>query len=455
MLATGQDWLHRDAEAALEHWRTGKTRHSLVLDGARRVGKTELARRHGNGYGAFIEVNLEREPNLHIHFLQDLDPVRILRALADAKKVRIVPGDTLLFLDEIQAEPKAYAALRYFAEEESGARVVAAGSLLHLAQKAVGTAVGRIRFLPVYPLTFGEFLMATGNRHWREVLLEQPLDEPVIGPIHTTSLSLVKDYLLVGGLPEAVRAYLDNNSVLAAQDTHTEIVKGYRRDFPKYATKAQQPYLGMAFDAVAAQMGRRFNHSAAGEGVRARDFHEPLDLLATAHLLHRVWRCDHAKSPLSLHASGRLFKPVGLDIGLSLSLLGVQPRDWVDLRDLHLANGGAVVEAFVGQEIAAYTQAGPGNPLFHWERHRAGSEAEVDYLLESRRGVLPVEVKKGPWGKLKSLALLMQEEGLGLGVKVSSESFGRHGVLQSVPLYAVERLFRGDPPVTDLLPLQP
>lgn len=436
--------MYRDKIKQLEDWRVSTNRKPLVLKGARQVGKTWLVREFGKSYRAFIEINFEKTPQYSSLFRPDFNPRRILNAILDATGHEYYPGETLLFFDEAQEAPSSLKSLRYFYEELPDLHLICAGSLLDFALEEIPTGVGRITYLDLYPLTFGEYLLALGEDRLRTRIREQTLYKPLLDLHHQTLLRHLFKYLLIGGMPEVVKEYINSESLRKVQQVQTNLIRTFQDDFVKYAKKKQIKYLDLLFRAVPLQLGSKFIFAHVGKGLRVRELSPALDLLEKARIVHKVFHYKADGLPLQARLHLKRFKTLLLDIGLSQNILGVNLEEWIIGEARSHILGGAIAEAFVGQELVAHTNATTNNPLVYWHRETRGSGAEVDYLLDYQNEIVPVEVKAGPTGKLKSLHLFIQEKRTRYGLKISSQGFGISGNLISVPLYAVERLFVTD-----------
>jgi len=436
--------MERDALASLNRWCDDPFRKPLVIRGARQVGKSWLVRRFGRQFDGCAEVNFEFEPAFGRIFDRDLDPVRILRDLSIALGTRIVPGETLLFLDEIQECPRALTALRYFHERMSRQHVIAAGSLLDFTVERIGVPVGRVDFLHVYPMSFPEFLSATGNDRLRSTLEhEHDPREPLPGIVHDGLMDLLGQYMAVGGMPEAVARWIETGDIVACSRVHETLVGAYRQDALKYSRKNQRPYVDIVLEAIPRLLGRKFVYSAVASEVRSRTLRSALELLVKAQVAHRVHHTASNGLPLGAEKNPKLFKVVPLDIALAQSILGLDPGPWILDPASTLVNRGPVAEAFVGQELLAHGGPHRRAELFYWVRDKTSSKAEVDYVIASGQHIVPVEVKSGKTGKLKSMHLFLRHKPHSpLGLQLSAENFSRSGPVHRYPLYAVSTALR-------------
>lgn len=385
-------------------WRDHCRRKPLIIRGARQVGKTWAVRDFGQHHlpGTVHVIDLEKRPDWHRVFEPDLDAKRILRELEVLVNARIVPGRDLLFLDEIQSCPRAIMALRYFHEECPDLHVIAAGSLLEFAMKDIAFPVGRVQFVTLSPMTFAEFLLATGKDVAAEVVLSPPGPQPE--SVHVMLLDELRRYLFIGGMPEAVRAYVESGSMQEAFAVHAELADAYRQDFGKYAPRADKRCLNDVFTSLARNAGRQIKYSNLAEGYTNPTIRKAFELLCLAQVARKVPSAVPGGLPLGASSSGRNFKALMVDIGLMQFLCGM-PVDVeyarADLLDIY---EGAMAEQFVGQELIA-----TGQDLYYWSRQARGSSAEVDYLIAVKDRIHPIEVKSGAAGRLRSLHMLLQD----------------------------------------------
>ena len=393
----------RNVTQQLVSWQTQSRRKPLILRGARQVGKTWAVKDFGAGHfrGAVHVVDLEKHPEWHRIFDGDLTAKRMLSELEILLHTRIVPGNDLLFIDEIQSCPRAIIALRYFYEECPELHVIAAGSLLEFATRSISLHVGRVQFLNVAPLDFPEFLRATGKDTAADVVAAPPARQSDL--VHQTLLDEVRRYMLVGGMPESVAAYAASGKIRDAAEVHVELATAYRQDFSKYTPHVNRECLTAVFGSVAKSVGRQIKYSHLAEGFTHPTIKRAFDLLCLAQVIHRVPSASPSGLPLGATASARNFKAIMVDIGLMQHLSGMPMDADSSQKDLLAIHQGAMAEQFVGQELAA---AGHSE-LHYWAREAKSSSAEVDFLVVVNGQICPIEVKSGAAGRLRSLRLLM------------------------------------------------
>ena len=436
----------------LSDWRTRSGRKALLIRGARQVGKTYSVRALGESFDEFVEINLEKNPEYAQVFEPNLDPQRIVRDLRAMTGGRLRPGTSLLFLDEVQQQPLAVTALRYFYEEMPELHVVAAGSLMEFALEKVGVPVGRVASLHMYPMSFLEFLVACGSSSLAEFLLDPEGPTHVSPPIHNRLLRLAAEYLVLGGLPEVIETWNEYGDMNRCAEVLDVVTAAYRQDFTKYAKRHQIKYVDLVFNEVPLLTGRKFKYSALPGDWKARELAPALDLLCKASVVHKIAHSSGNGVPLKAESNPRRFKALFLDVGLGQRMMGAGTKPWLLNPAAAIRNGGAVVEAFVGQELLAYSQPWARHELHYWHREARSSNAEVDYLLALGTSVVPVEVKSGATGRLRSLRAFLDEKGdrTPYGIRFSTLPWSIHADIHSHAVYAVPHILREQIP-TDLM----
>ncbi len=425
----------------LEKWKSDPFRKPLLLRGARQVGKTYAVRRLGAQFKFFVELNFERLEQAASIFEKDLDPERLLIALSLLLKTPIVPGETLLFLDEIQQAPRAIVALRYFYEEMPNLHVIAAGSLLEFAVEKVGVPVGRISMLYMHPLSFLEFLVATGEVLIARELLKHTPGVPLEDLIHAKTLDLLGEYLSIGGMPEAIARWVQTKNPSSVLSVLQQIATAYRQDFEKYSRKTQVKYLEQLFAQIPHLMGKEFSYREIHGDYRKRELSPALELLTRANIIHCIYNCSGQGIPIGASTDFDSFKIIYLDIGLCQAILGSDISIWF----LHPLQGfdhrGEIAEGFIGQELICYANPSYKAEIHFWKRKEKNSKAEVDYLIQKEEQIIPIEVKSGHGSTLRSLhAFLDTHPKTSLAIRFSSLNYSLLGKLDSRPLYAAVSL---------------
>ncbi len=427
----------------LERWKENKNRKPLLLRGARQVGKTFAVRNLGKSFDKIVEVNFELIPDAAKVFEKDLKPDRILRELSAQIGIKIEPGTTLLFFDEIQEVPQAITALRYFYELMPSLHVIAAGSLFDFALEKVGLPVGRVSSLYMYPVSFVEFLFATGNSVLIEAILEQK--EPFIESVHEKLMNLVGEYLAIGGMPEAVFKWVQEKNPKECFQVHHNLIASYRQDFEKYAKKHQMPFVETLFNQVPHRIGEQFQYKNIHGDYRKRELAPCLDLLCKANVIHKIYHSAGNGIPLGAEINLEWFKTIMVDVALCQAILGFDLSTWFLQPGIEFVNRGTITEAFIGQELLCYSQTYRKMDLYFWRRAAKSSTAEVDFLYEYHREIIPIEVKSGCGGRLKSMHLFLKEHPKSsYGIRFSAQNYSRFEKIDSRPLYAVVSLAHED-----------
>lgn len=427
--------MKRKALDILLKWQLSTARKPLILQGARQVGKSYLVKTLlAPNFKSFAEINLEKQGALRSLFEGNIDPKQLLPKLEVFANTKIVPGETLLFIDEIQTVPRALLALRYLYEELPQLHVIAAGSLLQFAIDKVGVPVGRVTFKHIAPLTFEEFLLNSGNELFQKMLDEHDLVTPLGTALHERGLTLLSEYLAVGGMPEVVATLVEKRDYLACEKIQAEILEGFEHDFPKYALKdSNLQHVALVFKRAPHLAMQHLKFVDISRDLQAKYIRAAIDVLQKAGVLSLVHSARSIQAAASFDPER--YKISFLDVGLMQRATGLTISEWI--RDKYnLLKQGPITEQFVAQEISARGELAAGE-LFYWERNARGSSAEVDFLIPLRNGTIPVEVKSGTTGTLKSLHILLDASPeVPYAVKTSSQDFSVAGKIRSIPLYA-------------------
>jgi predicted AAA+ superfamily ATPase len=428
--------MQRSAESVLASWASQKVRKPLVLRGARQTGKTWLVREFGGRFpGGLASVNLEREPDLAACFAPN-DPKAILALLEARLRRTITPGKTLLFLDEIQAAPELLAKLRWFAEELPSQHVIAAGSLLDfaLAEHASSMPVGRITYGHLEPMTFAEFLVARGEDRMLEAIRTCTTRAGVPAVLHSPLLELARNYALVGGMPAAVADWVEHRSFSRAAEIHRDLLQTIRDDFAKYKRGVHTARVAKVFAALPRLVGRKFQPSQVDADEKTLPLKDAFRMLALARVVTPVKRSAANGIPLAAEVDERYQKVCLLDTGLYATQTGIDAAAVASQPDLTLVNEGQLAEQLVGQELRACRPFNDEPALFTWVREAKSSNAEVDYVIQVGTRIVPVEVKAGATGGLRSLHMMVAEKKLDLAVRVSSTPLQRRKIQTSLPV---------------------
>ena len=414
----------------LKEWALRRARKPLLLRGARQVGKSTAVRQLGKQFENFVEINLEKQPSFIQFFQGDLNVKRIVPQLSAMVGKPIVAGQTLLFIDEIQASAEAIMALRFFKEDMPDLHVIAAGSLLEFALETLPTfGVGRIHSMFVYPMTFDEFLTACGEQLLLEARNNATAKTPLALPLYERLVGLFRSYMLVGGMPEVVAKWVETRDYLACQEVQDDIVLTYQDDFPKYRKRVDPTLLRLTLQSVALQIGNKFVYSQVGGGYNTNEVKKALDMLTLAGIITPVIHTNANGLPLGSEVDPTYRKMLLLDSGLLLRWLNMS-GDTSELTAqilthsaTDLVNKGALTEMIAGLELLRYHTPNMRHELFYWVRKAKNAQAEVDYLATYQSEVLPIEVKAGTQGGMKSLWQFMREKKLKNAIRASLENF--------------------------------
>ncbi len=447
--------LNRFAEIHLETWFNKSNRKPLILRGARQVGKSTLVREFAKKRKKnLIEINLERHLFLDDIF-KTLDMDAALREIEALSEIPISDPDTILFLDEIQSTPHALQLLRYFFEEKKELPVIAAGSLLEftLSDHSFSMPVGRIEYIHLGPMTFSEFITAVEpslTRYIEKFSMSSPL--PITA--HEKLKKRQRDYVLIGGMPEAVQVWCKTGSIRDVADIHQSITETYQDDFSKYARSQQLALMQRVFRTIPRIVGKKIKYSNISREHPSRKIKDTLELLSKAKICHRIYHSHCSGLPLNADIKETVYKLLFMDIGMMNHICG---NDWTFLQsfpDHDLVNEGAIAEQFIGQHLLSAHTSSPS--LNYWIRQAKTSNAEVDYVISHGPLIIPIEVKSGKSGSLKSLQQFVTKKATPLAVRfdlnppgiqdVSHQISTRNGIesanykLLSLPLYLVEAL---------------
>jgi predicted AAA+ superfamily ATPase len=436
--------MRRQILDALLDWKTRENRKVLLLRGARQVGKTYIVRELAKEFEHFVEINFEKNIEIHGFFDQTLDPERICTNLSAYFRVPIIEGDTLLFFDEIQSCPKAIQALRFFYESKPKLHVIAAGSLLEFTLSDLTSwGVGRIRSMYMYPMSFDEFLMANEEDALIEMKKEASAEKPIIPAFHEKLKEYFRYFLLIGGMPETVKTFIGNRTDMkSVQNVLSDIATSYYDDFAKYKRRIPVLRLREVMNSVVKQAGGKYIYSKAGSLTNPAQAKEALDLLEMAGLVYKVYHSSGQGVPLGSGVNYKKFKCLLHDSGIFQQIAGLRITDLMVAENIDILNKGSIAEAFVGVEFIKYSQETEKKQLYYWHREKRGSNAEVDYLVDEGNQIVPVEIKSGSTGKMQSMNLFINEKKTSKGIRISLENFSQYGKITVIPLYAVSNLIQ-------------
>jgi predicted AAA+ superfamily ATPase len=434
--------MERLIDKELKNWKEKKDRKVLLLRGARQVGKTYSIRKLSKSFKKYLEINFEETPAASRLFEDSLSPQEICEKLAVYFNTTITPGDSLVFFDEIQACPMALRALRFFYEKMPDLHVAAAGSLLELALSEIPSfGVGRIHSLFMFPMTFEEYLQASGNDMLNEVISASSFHQSVVPVIHDKILDKMKIFLIIGGMPKVVETYINENDFHACQLEIDNIINSLIDDLAKYKKKVPSLRLEETFYSTALQAGKKFVYSNVGEGIESsKVYKEALELLVKAGIAYKVYHTSARGIPLGAQINPKRFKVIPYDTGIYQRLLGLNLSDYILTDFSQLVNRGSLTEIYVGLELIANQPPHMRPGLFYWHREARAGNAEVDYVTALGTRILPIEVKAGTRGQMQSLHLFLNDRNLDCGVRISHENFGQYEKIRTIPIYAVKHI---------------
>ncbi|MEA3386464.1 MAG: AAA family ATPase [Thermodesulfobacteriota bacterium] len=412
--------MYRTASDYLLKWKNKKRRKPLVIRGARQVGKSYLVSMFAEqNFSDFIEVNFERNPEMKSLFTGTSEKIIQLLELKFNKKIDT--KNTLLFLDEIQAAPEVFAKLRYFYEDIPELHVIAAGSLLEflLDNHTFSMPVGRIEYLHLGPMTFEEFLTANGNTMLVDFIQNFSLSEDVPVPVHYDLISLFKSFLIIGGMPEAVSAFVETQSYHESEIVKESIIGTYEDDFNKYSSRVNHVRILKVFKKLPLMVGEKFKYVNVDKNERAKNIAEALHVLEMARIVFRINHSACNGVPLGAEVNEKKFKITFLDVGLMVSACGMSMLDIENADNVMMVNSGRLCEQFVGQHLLYLNEYYKKPELYYWAREAKNSSAEVDYVISSGVKIIPVEVKAGKTGRLKSLHQFVKEKNVDLSVRIN------------------------------------
>ncbi len=417
----------------LHSWKTKKNRKPLIIRGARQIGKTytinEFAK---NNFEEYIKINFEENSELK-DFFNTNDVVQIKQNLETYFGKKIIADKSLIFLDEIQTCPKAITTLRYFYENMPEIHIIAAGSLLdyELNEMKYSMPVGRVEFAYMYPMNFYEFLWALKEDSLFDYLKNYSPEKEIPSPIHQKLLRILRLYYFIGGMPEAVKVYVENNNLPDVEIVHESIIKSLEFDFAKYGTRSQQDILVKLLRYIPKGIGNKFKYVNAASNFRTETIKRALQLLNMSRIVHLIQNTKAAGVPLESGVQGKMFKPLFIDIGLANHILKIKLSS---IENLITVNEGNLAEQFIGQQLLSAEPYYIDNQLYYWIREKKNAESEIDFAVELKNSILPIEVKTGKTGTLKSLHVYIAEKKIKTALRFNTEVPTITGVKNSVTI---------------------
>ncbi|MBP3464958.1 MAG: ATP-binding protein [Angelakisella sp.] len=429
--------MYRIAIEKLYKWKNSKRRKPLIIEGARQVGKTWLMKEFGKqAYADTVYINFDSNSRMADLFSADLDTDRLILGLELYAGRKINPENTLLIFDEVQEVPRALASLKYFYENAPQYHIVCAGSLLGIAlHQGTSFPVGKVDFLKLYPLSFSEFLMATGNERFAELLKNQ--DYEMITNFKQTYIDALKHYYFVGGMPEAVQSFAESKDFNEVRAIQKRILAAYEQDFSKHAPNEIVPKIRMLWNSIPSQLARenkKFIYGLVREGGRAREYETAIMWLSDCGLVHKVSRVNAAGIPLKAYEDLKAFKLFIVDVGLLGCMTGLRQRTLLDGDDLFVEFKGALTEQYVCQQLKTIEDLG----VYYYTNDRGS--CEIDFVVDTGEQIVPIEVKAETNLRAKSLKTYRERFDPELSVRTSMADYKKEDWLLNLPLYAIENI---------------
>ncbi len=440
---------NRNIKSLLENWKNRPNRKPLVVRGARQVGKTVAIKKFGNEcFDNIIYLNLERPEDLDL-FNEKISISNFIELIQIKFNATFIPGKTLLFIDEIQVSIVAMKMLRFFYEDFPQFHVITAGSLLEVKMKNEGFSfpVGRVEFCYMFPLTFDEFLSATGEKKLLTKIKSLKINSDISLPLHRICIEKFYDFLIVGGMPEAVATFADTKSFVALDRIYDSIVTGYLDDVFKYSGAAKAKYLQHVLAHSAENSGALIKYTNFGNSnYRSREIKEAMDVLERAMIISSVKASCSLKIPL-LHNLKKASKLIFFDTGIVNFNLGLREKLFKHDTDINSIYRGQIAEQTVGQALLTIFK---NNRIAYWYRNKNGATSEIDFIIQHEKNIFPIEVKSGKTGNLKSLHIFMRESGKKLAFRLYSGELNKQKIcysdktgsyeLISLPFYLLFRI---------------
>ena len=435
------NYLYRKIDDELLRWKNTEHRKVILLRGARQVGKSSAVRELSKSFDNYVEINLEKQPQLKAIFEPDRVVERIVKELSFELQTPIVPNKTLLFIDEIQECIPAISALRYFYEDMPELHVIAAGSLFEFAlEKVPSFGVGRIRSLFMYPFSYDEFIRAMGFSMLADELKKCSSEKPISETLHNKCKRLLIEFMLIGGMPEVVAKYVESGSLLDCQEILEDITQTFYSDFAKYKQRANVSLLQEVFGAIIEQTSGKFTYSKASKTANHLQIKECVELLEMAGLIYPVTHTSANGLPLSAQQNTKFRKYLIFDTGIYQRFLKLNLGGSFNAEHIEQINKGAFAELLAGLEIMKASPVNFPLSLYYWQREKAGSNAEVDYVVQQGENIVPVEVKANTKGSMQSMFQFLAEKSYTYGIRCSMENFGTYENIRVYPLYAASQI---------------
>ena len=429
--------MYRIAIEKLKKWKESNRRKPLIIEGARQVGKTWLMKEFGRLYYTdTVYINFDSNTRMAELFASDLDTNRLIMGLELYSGRKIDPDHTLIIFDEVQEVPRALSSLKYFCENAPEYHIVCAGSLLGIAlHEGTSFPVGKVDFLKLFPLSFKEFLMALGKERFAELLKNQ--DYQMITSFKQTYIDALKQYYFVGGMPEAVQNFAENNDFNEVREIQKTILAAYEQDFSKHAPNEIVPKIRMLWNSIPSQLAKenkKFIYGLIREGARAKDYETAILWLSDCGLIHKVSRVNTAGIPLKAYEDLKAFKLFVVDVGLLACMTGLRQSALLDGNDLFTEFKGALTEQYVCEQLKTIE-----NLRIYYYTNDRGS-CEIDFIADTGEQIIPIEVKAETNLRAKSLKVYREKFAPETSVRTSMTDFKKEDRLVNLPLYAIEQM---------------
>ena len=429
--------MYRIAMEKLLKWKQSKRRKPLIIEGARQVGKTWLMKEFGRqAYADTVYINFDSNSRMAELFASDLDTERLIMGLELYIGRKIDSKNSLLIFDEVQEVPRALTSLKYFYENAPEYHIVCAGSLLGIAlHQGTSFPVGKVDFLKLYPLSFKEFLMATGKERFAELLDKR--DFPMITSFKQLYIDALKQYYFIGGMPEAVQSFVENKDFNEVREIQKRILAAYEQDFSKHAPVEIVPRLRMLWNSIPSQLAKenkKFIYGLIREGARAKDYETAIMWLSDCGLVHKVSRVNAAGIPLRAYEDLKAFKLFVVDVGLLGCMTGLRQRTLLEGNDLFVEFKGALTEQYVCQQLKTMEDL----DVYYYTNDRGS--CEVNFIIDTGEQVVPVEVKAEVNLRAKSLKTYYEKFSPQISVRTSMADYKREEWLVNLPLYAIDQI---------------
>lgn len=418
----------------LINWKNNTKRKPLILQGARQVGKTWLMKTFGyQEFKQVVYLNFESSERLKNMFVADFDIERLVTIMEIEVNQKIDSKNCLIIFDEIQEAPKGITALKYFYEKAPQYFIIAAGSLLGVSLQTNSFPVGKVDFMQLYPMSFLEFLENIGEENLCHAI--QKKEWKILNTFHDKLIAHLRLYYYIGGMPEVVLEYLTNKDITTIRFTQQKLLIGYENDFAKYAPNNIVPKIRMVWNSIISQLAKenkKFMYGQIKKGSRAKDFEEAINWLVNAGLLLKVNRIEKPTLPLNAYIDIDAFKLFFVDIGLLNAMSNLDSKILLEKNNILTEYKGALTEQFACQQLYPKTE------LYYWAAEKA--TAEIDFLIQLKNEIIPIEVKAEQNVKAKSLKVFVDKYKPQNAIRLSMQDYKEENWLTNVPLYAVDKI---------------